>query len=80
MNRGDSFVRRTSGEVELETIMKHSAQAFLMPHKLSEHKSKNLGICSLNTTKLVQLNKRLSVWTVNSKHLRKQTKIKKKKL
>lgn len=44
MNRGDSFERRTSGEVELETIMKHSAQAFLMPHRLSEHRSKNLGI------------------------------------
>lgn len=44
MNRGDNFARRTSGEVELETIMKHSAQAFLMPHRLSEHRSKNLGI------------------------------------
>lgn len=44
INRGDSFARRTSGEVELETIMKHSAQAFLMPHRLSEHRSKNLGI------------------------------------
>lgn len=44
MKRGESFARRTSGEVELETIMKHSAQAFLMPHRLSEHRSKNLGI------------------------------------
>ena len=45
MKRGDSFVRRTSGDVQFETTMKHSAQAFLMPHRLSEHRSKNLGIC-----------------------------------
>lgn len=44
INSGESLARRTSGEVELETIMKHSAQAFLMPHRLSEHRSKNLGI------------------------------------
>lgn len=44
MNRGDNLERRTSGEVEFETIMKHSAQAFLMPQRLSEHRSKNLGI------------------------------------
>lgn len=51
MKRGDSFVRRTSGDVELETIIKHSAQAFLMPHRLSEHRSKNLGICVQSKTK-----------------------------
>lgn len=45
MKRGDSFDRRTSGDVQFETTMKHSAQAFLMPHRLSEHRSKNLGIC-----------------------------------
>ena len=45
MKRGDSFVRRTSGDVQFETTMKHSAQAFLMPHRLSEHRSENLGIC-----------------------------------
>lgn len=55
MNRGDSFARRTSGEVELETIMKHSAQAFLMPHRLSEHRSKNLGIYVKNKNKSAQL-------------------------
>lgn len=44
MNRGDSFERRTSGEVELETVMKHSAQAFLIPQRVSEHRLKNLGI------------------------------------
>lgn len=63
MNRGDNLVRRTSGEVELETIIKHSAQAFLMPHKLSEHRSKNLGICIDSKTKSVLL-KVNSVWTV----------------
>jgi len=52
IKRGDSFERRTSGEVELETIMKHSAQAFLMPQRLSEHKSKNLGIYVKNKTTL----------------------------
>lgn len=48
MNNGDSFERRTSGEVELETVMKHSAHAFLMPQRLSEHRLKNFGICVKN--------------------------------
>lgn len=56
INRGDSFARRTSGEVELETIMKHSAQAFLMPHRLSEQRSKNLGIYEIqNQSKLLHV-------------------------
>ncbi len=44
MNKGDNLVRRTSGEVQFETTMKHSAQAFRIPHRLSEHRSKNFGI------------------------------------
>ena len=59
MKRGDNFERRTSGEVELETIMKHSAQAFLMPQRLSEHRSKNLGIYFKKKKKTQHLSKLL---------------------
>lgn len=43
MNRDESFVRRTSGDVAEDTVMKHSAQAFRTPHTLSEQSWKKRG-------------------------------------
>ena len=40
---GESLARRPSGDVLWDTAMKHSAQAFLIPHALSEQSSKNFG-------------------------------------
>lgn len=43
MKSDDSLVLRTSCEVDEETVMKHSAQAFLTPHTLSEQSWKKRG-------------------------------------
>ena len=46
MKSDESLVRRTSGDVAEETHMKHSAQAFLTPHTLSEQSWKKRGSCT----------------------------------
>lgn len=46
MKSVESLVRRTSGDVAEETLMKHSAQAFRTPHTLSEQSWKKRGSCT----------------------------------
>ena len=44
-NRLASSFLLISSEQAQETVMKHSAHAFLTPHTPSSHKKKNLGSC-----------------------------------